>query len=169
METAYLSIFPGNQGVDSLDFARTLWNMYSTWAHSKGYVIELVHVSLDKDGLHNGKCKIMGEAILSKLVGETGAHRLVRFSPFDPAKRRTTCFASVVISDQHDGIEKDAANSGGEDTVIIKREHATHSYTEKCVRSYVLDPYTLVTDHRTDKKEPDSARVLSGWLDPFIP
>ena len=36
------------------------------------------------------------------------------------------------------------------------------------IRSYVLQPYTLVNDHRTDLKETNAQRVLDGDLDPFI-
>jgi peptide chain release factor 2 len=36
------------------------------------------------------------------------------------------------------------------------------------IRSYVLQPYTMVTDHRTDVSVPDAQGVLDGNLDPFI-
>ena len=36
------------------------------------------------------------------------------------------------------------------------------------IRSYVFQPYTLVTDHRTELKVGDVHRVMDGDLDPFI-
>ncbi|MFH0938901.1 MAG: peptide chain release factor 2 [Planctomycetota bacterium] len=36
------------------------------------------------------------------------------------------------------------------------------------IRSYVLQPYTMVNDHRTELKEPNAAKVLEGDLDPFM-
>jgi len=36
------------------------------------------------------------------------------------------------------------------------------------IRSYTLNPYTMVNDHRTELKEPNAAKVLDGDLDPFI-
>jgi peptide chain release factor 2 len=36
------------------------------------------------------------------------------------------------------------------------------------IRSYVFQPYTQVTDHRTDLKVGDVQRVMNGDIDPFI-
>ncbi len=36
------------------------------------------------------------------------------------------------------------------------------------IRSYVFQPYTMVTDHRTELKVSDVQRVMDGDLDPFI-
>lgn len=36
------------------------------------------------------------------------------------------------------------------------------------IRSYVLHPYTMVNDHRTETKVTDAEAVLDGELDPFI-
>ncbi|HEX6925463.1 MAG TPA: peptide chain release factor 2 [Longimicrobiaceae bacterium] len=36
------------------------------------------------------------------------------------------------------------------------------------IRSYVFQPYTMVTDHRTELKIPDVQGVMNGDLDPFI-
>jgi peptide chain release factor 2 len=36
------------------------------------------------------------------------------------------------------------------------------------IRSYVLQPYTMVNDHRTELKKTDVQAVLDGDLDSFI-
>ena len=36
------------------------------------------------------------------------------------------------------------------------------------IRSYVLQPYTMVKDHRTNAESGNAAAVLDGNLDPFI-
>ncbi len=36
------------------------------------------------------------------------------------------------------------------------------------IRSYTLQPFTLVKDQRTDHEETDVQEVLDGWIDPFV-
>ena len=36
------------------------------------------------------------------------------------------------------------------------------------IRSYVMCPYTLVKDHRTNKENPNVNKVLDGDIDEFI-
>ena len=36
------------------------------------------------------------------------------------------------------------------------------------IRSYVMQPYTLVKDHRTNEEVGNAINVLDGNLDPFI-
>ena len=36
------------------------------------------------------------------------------------------------------------------------------------IRSYVMQPYTMVNDHRTELKVGDVHAVLDGGLDPFV-
>jgi len=36
------------------------------------------------------------------------------------------------------------------------------------IRSYVMQPYTMVKDHRTNQEVADVNKVLDGYLDPFI-
>jgi peptide chain release factor 2 len=36
------------------------------------------------------------------------------------------------------------------------------------IRSYVLHPYTMVKDHRTNLEEGNATRVLDGDLDDFV-
>ena len=49
----------------------------------------------------------------------------------------------------------------------IKGEHTAAGFGNR-IRSYVLHPYTQVTDHRTDTSVGDAHGVLAGALDPFI-
>jgi peptide chain release factor 2 len=49
----------------------------------------------------------------------------------------------------------------------LKGEHVAAGWGNR-IRSYVLHPYTMVTDHRTEYSTGNIQAVLSGEVDPFI-
>ena len=49
----------------------------------------------------------------------------------------------------------------------LKGEHTAAGFGNR-IRSYVLHPYTQVTDHRTELSVGDTQAVLDGAIDPFI-
>lgn len=84
-----------------------LFRMYSRWANSKGYNMEVLD-SLDGDeaGLKSVTFQINGENAYGYLKSEKGVHRLVRISPFNAAGKRQTSFASCdVMPDIEEDIE----------------------------------------------------------------
>ena len=54
-----------------------------------------------------------------------------------------------------------------EERAKLKGEHTAAGFGNR-IRSYVLHPYTQVTDHRTDTSVGDAQAVLDGAIDPFI-
>ncbi len=58
-------------------------------------------------------------------------------------------------------------NEEADERSRLKGEHTAAGFGNR-IRSYVLQPYTQVTDHRTDLSVGDVQAVLDGQLDPFI-
>ncbi len=54
-----------------------------------------------------------------------------------------------------------------EERAKLKGEHSAAGFGNR-IRSYVLHPYTQVTDHRTDTSVGDAQAVLDGDIAPFI-
>lgn len=58
-------------------------------------------------------------------------------------------------------------NEEADERSRLKGEHTAAGFGNR-IRSYVLQPYTQVTDHRTDVSVGDVQAVLDGQIDPFI-
>jgi peptide chain release factor 2 len=104
---AILSINAGAGGTDAADWAQMLLRMYTRWAETHGYGVELFDEQAgDEAGLRSVTVTVKGEYAYGYLRVEQGVHRLVRISPFDSQHRRHTAFASVtVIPEIDDTIE----------------------------------------------------------------
>ncbi|MCE3230530.1 MAG: peptide chain release factor 2 [Alphaproteobacteria bacterium] len=94
----FLEINAGAGGTEAQDWASMLARLYSRWAESKGYKIEILDESPGEEaGLKSIALKIVGHQAYGWLKTESGVHRLVRISPFDSNDRRHTSFASVWV------------------------------------------------------------------------
>jgi len=95
---AILSIHPGAGGTESQDWAEMLLRMYTRWAESNDYEVEVLDFLVGEEaGVKSVTLLISGDYSFGYLKGEKGVHRLVRISPFDSSGRRHTSFASVDI------------------------------------------------------------------------
>ncbi len=232
---AILSINSGAGGTESCDWASMLWRMYSRWAETKGFKVEVLdYLAGEEAGIKSVTAILRGDYAYGQLQGEAGVHRLVRISPFDSNKRRHTSFAAVdVLPEIPDDIqidvqEKDlrvdvyrSSGPGGQGVnttdsavrithlptgIVVqcqnersqmknkasamkvlkarlyeverrrREEERASQHAEKQkiewgsqIRSYVLQPYQMVKDHRTDTETGKTQAVLDGEeLDIFL-
>ena len=231
---AYLEAHAGSGGTEAMDWAEMLLRMYTRWAESKKYKVELIEETEgDVAGIKSATVKISGHNAYGWLKAESGVHRLVRISPFDSNARRHTSFASIgvyPVIDDDIQIEINPADcridtyraSGAGGQHINKTDSAvriTHIPTrivvssqtqrsqfqnrDNCwkmlrarlyelemqkkadaaqtardnqgdngwgyqIRSYVLQPYRLVKDLRTEAETTDCKAVLDGDIDLFL-
>jgi peptide chain release factor 2 len=106
---AILNIHPGAGGTEACDWTSMLYRMFTRWAESKGFQVEILDwLDGDEAGIKNVELLIKGEFAFGYLKYESGIHRLVRISPFDANAKRHTSFASVYVTpDIEDEIEID--------------------------------------------------------------
>ena len=95
---AYLTIHAGAGGTEACDWVSMLLRMYTRWAETRGFKIEIVDFTLgDVEGYKSITIEVKGEYAFGFLKGENGVHRLIRISPFDTNARRHTSFASIFV------------------------------------------------------------------------
>jgi peptide chain release factor 2 len=95
---AILTIHSGAGGTDSHDWVEMLTGMYSSWAATRDRPVQVLNTAYgDEAGLRTSTLEIGGQHAFGYLNAEVGVHRLVRISPFDPARRRQTSFARVEV------------------------------------------------------------------------
>ncbi len=85
-------------GVDAQDFAEMLLRMYSRWAETRGFDVEVNYFSEGTEaGINSAEFTLTGRYAYGLMTSERGTHRLVRISPFDNQGRRQTSFAAVQV------------------------------------------------------------------------
>ncbi len=96
---AILTIYARDGGTDANDWAEMMLRMYLNWANANDYTVDLLDRSdNDAAGINNASIAIRGLMPYGYLKGETGAHRLVRISPFNSEGKRQTSFAAVDVT-----------------------------------------------------------------------
>ena len=100
---AIVSINARDGGTDANDWAEMLYRMYTLWAKSNGYELELIDWQENEEaGINSCAFVVRGAMAYGYLRGESGMHRLVRISPFNSEGKRQTSFAAVDVTPEID-------------------------------------------------------------------
>ncbi len=92
---AICDIHSGAGGTDAQDWADMLLRMYTRWAQTQGFEVEVDDIQEGGEaGITSATFIVKGRYAYGMLAGERGVHRLIRISPFDGNARRQTAFAS---------------------------------------------------------------------------
>ncbi|OAF19502.1 peptide chain release factor 2 [Bradyrhizobium neotropicale] len=95
---SYLEVHAGAGGTESQDWAQMLLRMYTRWAETHGFKVEVLEESDGEEaGIKSATIQVSGHNAYGWLKTEAGVHRLVRISPFDSNARRHTSFSSVQV------------------------------------------------------------------------
>lgn len=102
-----LTIHAGAGGTDAMDWAGMLLRMFTRYAESQGWSVELMESSAGEEaGYKSVELSIKGRYAYGYLKSEAGVHRLVRISPFDAEKMRHTAFALVEVIPELDELSE---------------------------------------------------------------
>ncbi len=97
-EDAIVSLHAGAGGTEAQDWAEMLLRMYTRWAESHDFIVDIIDISRgDEAGLKSVMLSIRGDLAFGRLKSERGVHRLVRISPYDSSSRRHTSFAKLEL------------------------------------------------------------------------
>jgi len=109
----FLEIRAGTGGDEAAIFAGDLYKMYTRYAESKRWQVELINESLgDHGGYKEVVIRIVGQGAYSKLKFESGGHRVQRVPETESQGRVHTSACTVAVMAEADEIDTIEINSG---------------------------------------------------------
>lgn len=107
----FLEIRAGTGGDEAAIFAGDLFKMYSRYADTQSWRVELIS---QRDGEHGGYkeivARLIGDGVFSKLKFESGAHRVQRVPETESQGRVHTSAATVAILPEAEQLEEVTIN-----------------------------------------------------------
>lgn len=95
---AVVTIYSGQGGTESNDWVEMLYRMYTMYFDKHGWEYEVVNlIKGNEAGISTVEIHVNQPLAFGLLKKESGAHRLVRISPFNAQGLRQTTFAGVEV------------------------------------------------------------------------
>ena len=109
----FLEIRAGTGGDEAAIFSGDLYKMYTRYAESKRWQVELINESLgDHGGYKEVVVRIVGQGAYSKLKFESGVHRVQRVPETESQGRVHTSACTVAVMAEADEIDTIEINTG---------------------------------------------------------
>lgn len=112
-KNVFLEIRAGTGGDEAAIFSGDLFRMYSKYAESKGWKIEILSQNLgDHGGYKEIISRIEGKGVYSQLKFESGAHRVQRVPETESQGRVHTSACTVAVMPEADDLDAIEINKG---------------------------------------------------------
>lgn len=106
--SAILEVRAGTGGDEAALFAADLFRMYSRYAESRGWKVEIISLSEnDLGGIKEVTASLTGEGVFARLKFESGVHRVQRVPATEASGRIHTSAATVAVLPEAEDVDVD--------------------------------------------------------------